>query len=118
MIKITILRTKKHLRNILALLMCAGSLVGCTLDTTIVDPVEWWAVNGWGNVVTIELYDINCSRLLRDINFKRDVEVKVVSCGDGQGQANVRYRREGYASRSDPWSPDTSISANQRTIVQ
>lgn len=80
------------------------------------DPVEWWAVNGWGNSVTIKLYDNNCSRFLRDVKFSRDEEIKVVSCGDGQGQANVRFRRE--RSGPDPWSPDTTVSSNQRTIVK
>ena len=88
------------------------------LDSTIVDPVEWWAVNGWGGVVTIELYDNNCHRFLKDIDFKRAEEVRVISCGDGQGQADIRFRREGYASRSDPWSPNTTVSSNQRTIVR
>lgn len=107
------------MRNTLVLLLCGASLLGCSaLDTTAVDPVEWWAINGWGSAVTIKVYDNNCSRFLRDIEFKRDEEIRVVSCGDGQGQADVRFRREGYASRSDPWSPDTSISANQRTIVR
>ena len=110
---------KKPVRNILALLFCAGGLLGCTgFDTTIVDPVEWWAVNGWGNAVTIKLYDNNCRRNLRDITFRRDGEVSVISCGDGQGKANVRFRKEDYASRSAPWSPDTTVSANQRTIVR
>lgn len=115
----TVEPAKKRARNILVLLLCAGGLVGCSaLDTTIVDPVEWWAVNGWGNAVTIKLYDNNCSRFLRDLKFRRDEEVKVVSCGDGQGKANVRFRKEDYASRSAPWSPDTSVSVNQRTIVR
>lgn len=106
-------------RSIFALMLSAGGLLSCSgLDNTIVDPVEWWAVNGWGNAVTIELYDNNCHRFLRDIDFTRAEEVKMVSCGDGQGQASIRFRREGYTSRSDPWGPDTSVSANQRTIVK
>lgn len=110
---------KVRARSIAALVLSAVGLLSCSgLDSTIVDPVEWWAVNGWGNAVTIELYDNNCNRFLRDINFKRDEEVKVVSCGDGQGQAAIRFRREGYASRSDPWSAVTSVSANQRTLVK
>ena len=82
------------------------------------DPVEWWAVNGWGSAVTIKLYDNNCSRSLTDIKFRHDQEIKVISCGDGQGKANVRFRKEDYASRSAPWSRDTSVSVNQRTIVR
>jgi hypothetical protein len=110
---------KKRARNVLALLSCVGGLQGCaSLDTTIVDPVEWWALNGWGSSVTITLYDNNCGRPLRDIKFKRDEEIKVVSCGDGQGQADVRFRREVNAARQVPWSPDTVVSTNQRTIVR
>ena len=106
------------LRSSLLLLSCL-SLSGCSgMNTSIEDPVEWWAVKGWGNPVTIELYDNNCGRYLRDIEFKRNDEIKVVSCGDGQGQANIRYRREGYPSRTPSWGRDTLLRANQRAIVR
>ncbi|MGY8783856.1 MAG: hypothetical protein ACKVIB_00540 [Pseudomonadales bacterium] len=109
----------KQARVILVAVFSAGGLLGCSgLDNTIVDPVQWWAVNGWVGAVTIQLYDNNCHRFLKDIKFKRNEEVKVISCGDGQGQADVRFRREGYPSRTDPWSPNTSVSINQRTLVR
>jgi hypothetical protein len=89
--------------SLIGLSNCSG------LDNTITDPVQWWAINGWDN---------NCSRHLRDISFKSHEEIKVISCGDGQGRANVRFRREGYASRQDSWSRDTAVRLNQRTIVR
>lgn len=96
-----------------------GSLSSCSaLDTTITDPVEWWAVNGWNSAVTIEVYDLNCNRMLRDLNFRSDEDLRVVSCGDGNGMANIRYRREGYASRSTPWSDNESVRPNQTMIVR
>lgn len=101
------------------LLSSCFSLVSCIgLDTSIEDPVEWFAVNGWGNPVTIELYDNNCARYLPDIEFRRNDEVRVVSCGDGQGRANIRYRREGYPSRTPSWGNDTILTASQRAIVR
>ena len=101
------------------LVLSLGALSGCSsLDGTVTDPVQWWAVNGWGSAVTIELYDNNCHRPLRDIRFKSTEEIRVVSCGDGQGQANVRFRREGYTARQESWGRDTTVLLNQRTIVR
>jgi hypothetical protein len=100
-------------------LLCCVSLLGCgSLDNTISDPVQWWAVNSYGSSVTIELYDNNCSRMLRDLRLRANEEVMVISCGDGQGRADIRFRREGYPSRSDPWGPDAILTENQRTFVR
>ena len=98
--------------SLIGLSSCSG------LDNTITDPVQWWAINGWDSAVTIKLYDNNCSRPMRDISFKSHEEIRVVSCGDGQGRANVRFRREGYAPRQDSWGRDTVVRLNQRTIVR
>ena len=107
-------------RTLIKLFLASSALVvGCTVsDNSIKDPVQWWAVNSYGSSVTIELYDNNCGRPLRDLRLRVNQEVMVVSCGDGQGQANVRFRREGYPSRSDPWSPDALLRANQRSFVR
>ncbi|MDA0279948.1 MAG: hypothetical protein O3C29_05870 [Proteobacteria bacterium] len=100
-------------------LFCCVSLLACgSLDTTIRDPVQWWAINSYGSPVTIELYDNNCSRMLRDLKLKANEEVMVVSCGDGEGHANIRFRREGYPARSDPWGPDARLRENQSTLVR
>ena len=51
----------KQARVILVAVFSAGGLLGCSgLDNTIVDPVQWWAVNGWVGAVTIQLNDNNC----------------------------------------------------------
>ena len=97
---------------VLCLQSCAS------LYPTLTDPVEWWAVNGWSSAVTIEIYDNNCRRPLRDIRLKQKQEVKVVSCGDGSGQANIKYRREGYSLRQGSWGPDTLLKANQSAVVR
>lgn len=103
----------------LLLIPCVLSLQACaSLYPTLTDPVEWWAVNGWRSAVTIEIYDNNCGRPLRDIRLKLKQEVKVVSCGDGSGQANIRYRREGYSLRQGSWGPDTLLRANQSAVVR
>lgn len=95
------------------------SFQGCSgLYKTIEDPVEWWAVNSYGNAVTIEFYDNNCHHPLRDVHFKAHEELRVISCGDGKGLANIRFRREGYPSRSDPWGADAILEANQRVFVR
>lgn len=94
-------------------------LTSCTsLYPTIENPIEWWAVNGWNSRVTMELYDVNCSRFLGKVRFNIDEERKMVSCGDSNGQAKIRYRREGYSSRQPPWSPDSMISHNQAIVVR
>jgi hypothetical protein len=110
---------KCHSLKYFRMILLSSSLFACsTLDSTVEDPVAWWAVNGWGGNVTIELYDNNCKRYLQDIRFSGNEEVRIVSCGDGNGQANVRYRREGYASRMPSWSPDALLRSDQRAIVR
>ncbi|PCI76918.1 MAG: hypothetical protein COB20_09550 [SAR86 cluster bacterium] len=111
--------SREATRTALFQLFLVFSLLSCNaLDTTVKDPVEWWAINSYGASVTMEFYDNNCSRPLRDLKLRANAEVKVVSCGDGQGQANIRYRREGYPSRSDPWSADALLRTNQRVLVR
>lgn len=101
------------------LLLCFLVFQGCaSLYPDMVDPVEWWAVNGWQSSVTIKIYDNNCGRPLRNIQLKANQEVKVVSCGNGSGQANIRFRREGYSVRQESWGPDTLVHANQSAVVR
>jgi len=108
-------RTHSHLISLFGFL----ALEGCSsLYPVVEDPVEWWAINGWDSNVTIELYDNNCERPLRDIRLKPKQQVKVISCGDGSGRANIRYRREGYSVRQPSWGPDTLLRSNQNAVVR
>ncbi len=98
--------------------MVAILLSACaTAPAEIANPVTWYAVNGWDDTVSFDVFDLVCDRYLRDQRIRARREVEVTSCGNEQGIASIRYRREGLAAGS-PWNTQTSIRAGSRIFMR
>lgn len=95
------------------------SLGGCTTDQgEIINPVTWYAVNGWTDTVTFELYDQVCERFLRDIRLNPGRQLELTTCGDEQGNGSVRYRRDRIAAAGSPWTRENTIRPQQTVYMR
>lgn len=94
-------------------------LSGCEITPPeVTNPVTWYAVNGWSESVSFDMYDYVCERTLPDMRLRPGREVAVTTCGNAQGRAAIRYRREGLATTATPWSQRRSIIAGSRVFLQ
>lgn len=98
---------------------CAlGLLLGCAVTPAeISNPVTWYAVNGWDDTVSFDVFDLVCERYLQDQRIRARREVEVTSCGNEQGNASIRYRREGLAPGS-PWTTQRVVSRDSRIFMR
>ena len=80
--------------------------------------VSLYVMNGWSDTVTFELYDLVCSRGLRDVRLRASEGVEIDTCADADGRADIRYRREGIAAAGRPWTNSGSLRANQQVLMQ
>lgn len=95
------------------------SLGSCeTVEQEIHNPVTWYAVNGWSDTVNFELFDVICERYLRDVRLRPGRQVTMTTCGDEQGNASVRYRRDRIAATGAPWTREPRISPQQTIYMQ
>ncbi len=94
-------------------------LYGCASP---IDPnqsmVSLYVMNGWSDTVTFELYDLVCSRGLRDVRLRASEGVDIETCADTDGRADIRYRREGIAAAGRPWTRSRGLRANQQVLMQ
>ena len=100
-------------------LLTTSLLSGCS---TPIDPnqpmVSLYLMNGWTDTVTFELYDLVCSRGLRDVRLRASEGVEIEACADDEGRADIRYRREGIAAAGRPWTRGENLRANQQVLMQ
>jgi len=80
--------------------------------------VALYVMNGWQDTVTFELYDLVCSRGLRDVRLRASEGVEIEACADADGRASIRYRREGIAAAGRPWTRSGPLRANQQVLMQ
>lgn len=108
-----------NIKALAILVTTLASLSGCQVaQPEITNPVTWYAVNGWSESVSFDMYDYVCERTLPDMRLRPGREVAVTTCGNAQGRAAIRYRREGLATTATPWSQRRSIGAGSRVFLQ
>ena len=91
---------------------------GCsTMPAELTNPVTWYGVNGLGDSVSFDVFDLVCERYLRDQRIRARREVEVTSCGNDNGVAAIRYRREGLAPGS-PWTTQNGIAQGARILMR
>jgi len=98
-------------------LLLAGLLLysSCTVEPPeISNPVTWYAVNGWNSSVAFDIRDRVCNRQLPKVRLARGEEIQITSCGDENGIARIRYRRDSYQMA---WSTGTARNG-QRLQMQ
>lgn len=97
------------------MIAAALSLSSCNLEPPeITNPVTWYVVNGWNSQVTFQIWDDVCNRRLTRIRLRVREEIQVTTCGDEDGLAQVRYRRDSFGM---PWS-DGRARNGQRLQMQ
>ena len=109
----TILHALQSNSFLVALLFIAGCTSPPPED---VESITWYAVNP-GSTLRITLYDMVCSRQVASLRLPSRRETAVTTCADENGQAYVRYRPRGYASRMENWTYNR-IRENQRVYMQ
>ncbi len=93
-------------------------LTGCaSAPAEVTNPVTWYAVNGWDDRVSFDVFDLVCERYLPDQRLGARREAQVTSCGDERGYAAIRYRREGLAPGS-PWNSQSSVRSGSRVFMR
>ncbi|MCI5106449.1 MAG: hypothetical protein MRY76_07035 [Pseudomonadales bacterium] len=98
------------------LLLLALLLQSCSLEPPeMINPVTWYAVNGWNAPVEFRIIDRVCNRRLGNIRLGVREEIAVTSCGNEANQAQIRYRRD--SAYATPWS-DGSAREGQRLQMQ
>ena len=108
-----------NIKALFFLVITLAALTGCQITPPeITNPVTWYAVNGWSESVSFDMYDYVCERPLPDRRLRPGREVEVTTCGDARGRAAIRYRREGLATTATPWSQRRSIVAGSRVFLQ
>lgn len=94
-------------------------LSGCASPMDPNQPMlSLYVMNGWSDTVTFELYDLICSRGLRDVRLRASEGVDIETCADTDGRADIRYRREGIAAAGRPWTRSRGLRANQQVLMQ
>ena len=99
--------------------MCTLLLTACTtVSTEPTNPVTWTALTGWSDTVRFDLYDLVCDRPLRDLRLRPGFEVSVTACGNENGVASIRYRRERIAAAGRPWTTEMAVRPGQLLILR
>lgn len=89
-----------------------------SIDQEPVNPVSWFAVNGWSDTVTFDLYDLECGRPMRDIRLRPGDQIEVRSCGNDQNLASVRYRRSRSDAPAQAWTVENTVRSGQTLFMR
>ena len=102
-----------------ALVICYLALSSCTVaDTTVTNPVTWYALNGWSDTVRFDMYDIVCDHRLAAVRLRPGDQVAITTCGNERGQASIRYRRERIAAAGRTWTTETMVRSGQELLLR
>jgi hypothetical protein len=66
--------------------------------------VDWFLSNTSGNNLTLVVYDDICKRTYFRGRLARSNEVRMSTCANSEGRAEIKYRRVGYNKGNDPWT--------------
>lgn len=91
-------------------------LGSCAANQPLTNPVTWYLVNS-GSQITLVVQDLVCNRRYNNVRVASGREAQLQTCGDENGEAHVRYRVDGYASRSSPWTT-RRVNPDARVFVQ
>ncbi|NQV69301.1 MAG: hypothetical protein HQ498_04675 [Pseudohongiella sp.] len=102
------------------LLFLLGPLMlGCTASPTPeYGLVDWHLNNGSNSDLTLTVYDKICKRSFFRIRLSKTSQSSMTTCGNSEGEAEIRYRRVGGGNVAhNPWL-NTRVSQNQSLVVR